>query len=41
VGDKRPKAFTFTKNVGPQFNLLLDAEPMDYFILFFSDEAFE
>jgi hypothetical protein len=31
-------AYTFTKNVGPQFNLLPDAEPMDYFILFFNDE---
>jgi hypothetical protein len=38
VGDKKPKAYTFTKNAGPQFNLLPDAEPMDYFILFFSDE---
>jgi hypothetical protein len=25
---------THTKNAGPQFNLLPDAEPMDYFILF-------
>jgi hypothetical protein len=32
VGDKKPKAYTFTKNAGPQFNLLPDAEPMDYFI---------
>jgi hypothetical protein len=38
MGDKKPKAYTFTKNVGPQFNLLPDAEPMDYFILFFNDE---
>jgi hypothetical protein len=38
MGNKKPKAYTFTKNAGPQFNLLPDAEPMDYFILFFSDE---
>jgi hypothetical protein len=38
MGDKKPKAYTFTKNVGPQFNLLPDAEPMDYFSLFFTDE---
>jgi hypothetical protein len=34
MGDKEPKAYTFTKTAGPQFNLLPDAEPMDYFILF-------
>jgi hypothetical protein len=28
MGDKK-KAYTFTKNAGPQFNLLLGAEPMD------------
>jgi hypothetical protein len=38
VGDKKPKAYKFTKNVGPQFNLLPHAEPMDYFSLFFNDE---
>jgi hypothetical protein len=38
VGDKKPKAYTFTKNAGPQFNLLPDAEPMDYISLFFHDE---
>jgi hypothetical protein len=38
VGDKKPKAYTFTENAGPQFNLLPDAEPMDYFSLFFNDE---
>jgi hypothetical protein len=38
VGDKKPKAYTFTKNAGPQFNLLPSAEPMDYFRLFFNDE---
>jgi hypothetical protein len=27
--DKKLKAYTFTKNGGPQFNLLSDAEPMD------------
>jgi hypothetical protein len=37
MGDKKPKAYTFTKNVGPQFKLLPDAEPMDYFSLFFND----
>jgi hypothetical protein len=41
MGDKKPKAYIFTKNAGPQFNLLPDAEPMDSFILFFNDEVFE
>jgi hypothetical protein len=36
--EKKPKAYTFTKNAGPQFHLLPDEEPMDYFRLFFSDE---
>jgi hypothetical protein len=38
MGDKKPNAYTFTKNAGPQFHLLPDAEPMDYFSLFFNDE---
>jgi hypothetical protein len=38
MGDKKLNAYTFTKNAGPQFHLLPDAEPMDYFSLFFSDE---
>jgi hypothetical protein len=39
VRDKKPKAYTFSKNAGLQFHLLPDdAEPMDYFSLFFSDE---
>jgi hypothetical protein len=38
MGDKKPKAYTFTKNAGPQFHLLPDAEPIDYFSLFFSDK---
>jgi hypothetical protein len=38
MGDKKPKAHTFTKNVEPQFNFLPDSEPMDYFRLFFDDE---
>jgi hypothetical protein len=38
MGDKTLNANTFTKNVGPQFHLLSDAEPMDYFSLFFNDE---
>jgi hypothetical protein len=29
MGDKKPKAYTFTKNAGPQFNFLPGAEPMD------------
>jgi hypothetical protein len=37
-GDRKPKAYTFTKNAGPQLNLLPDAEPMEYFSLFFNDE---
>jgi hypothetical protein len=36
--NKKPNAYTFTKNAGPQFHLLPDAEPMVYFSLFFSDE---
>jgi hypothetical protein len=38
MGDKKLNAYTFTKNAGPQFHLLPDAEPMDYFSLFFNDE---
>jgi hypothetical protein len=38
MGDKKPKAYTFNTNAGPQFNLLPVAEPMDYFSLFFNDE---
>jgi hypothetical protein len=37
VGDKKSKAYTFTRNSGPQFNLP-GAEPMNYFSLFFIDE---
>jgi hypothetical protein len=33
MGDKKLKAYTFTKNAGPQFNLLPDAEP--WIILFY------
>jgi hypothetical protein len=35
---KKPNAYTITKNAGPQFHLLPDAEPMDYFSLFFNYE---
>jgi hypothetical protein len=38
MGDKKLNASTFTKNAGPQFHLLPNAEPMDYFSLFFNDE---
>jgi hypothetical protein len=38
MGDKKLNTYTFTKNAGPQFHLLPDAELMDYFSLFFSDE---
>jgi hypothetical protein len=38
MGDKKLNAYTFTKNAGPQFHLLPDAEPVDYFSLFFNDE---
>jgi hypothetical protein len=38
MGNNKPKAYTFTNNAGPQFNLLPHAEPMDYFSLFFNDE---
>jgi hypothetical protein len=35
VGDNKPKAYTFTKSAGSQFNLLPDAEPLDYFSFIF------
>jgi hypothetical protein len=38
MGDKKLNAYTFTKNAGLQCHLLPDAEPMDYFSLFFNDE---
>jgi hypothetical protein len=38
MSNKKLNAYTFTKNAGPQFHLLPDAEPMDYFSLFFNDE---
>jgi hypothetical protein len=38
MGDKKLNSCTFTKNAEPQFHLLPDAQPMDYFNLFFSDE---
>jgi hypothetical protein len=38
MGDQKLNAYRFTKNAGPQFHLLPDAEPMDYFSLFFNDE---
>jgi hypothetical protein len=38
MGDKKLNAYIFTKNAGPQFHLLPDAEPMDYFSVFFNDE---
>jgi hypothetical protein len=38
MGDKKPNTYTFTKNAGPQFHLLPDAEPMVYFSLFFNDK---
>jgi hypothetical protein len=38
MGNKKLNAYTFTKNAGPQFHLLPDAEPMEHFSLFFNDE---
>jgi hypothetical protein len=38
MGNKKLNAYTFTKNVRPQFHLLPDAKPIDYFSLFFNDE---
>jgi hypothetical protein len=38
MGGKKPKAYTFTKHTGPQFNLLPDAEPMDYFCVLSNHE---
>jgi hypothetical protein len=38
MGDKKLNAYTFTKNAGPQFQLLPNVEPVDYFSLFFNDE---
>jgi hypothetical protein len=40
MGDKKLDAYTFTKNAGPQFHLLPDAEPIGYFSIFFSDKFF-
>jgi hypothetical protein len=40
MGNKKLNAYTFTKNAGPQFHLP-DAEPMDYFSLFFNDELLD
>jgi hypothetical protein len=37
-GRQKINTYTFTKNAGPQFHLLPDAEPMDYFSLFFNDK---
>jgi hypothetical protein len=37
TGDKKPKAYTFTTNAGSNLTLP-NAEPMDYFTLFFNDE---
>jgi hypothetical protein len=38
MNNKKFNTYTFTKNAGPQFHLLPDAGPMDYFSLFFNDE---
>lgn len=38
IGDKKPKEYTFTKNIRSKLNLLPDVEPMDYFSLFFNDK---
>jgi hypothetical protein len=38
IGNKKPRAYIFNQNAEPQFNLLPDAEPMDYFSLFCNDE---
>jgi hypothetical protein len=38
MGNKKPKAYTFIKNAGPQLNFLPDAEPMDYYRSFFNDK---
>jgi hypothetical protein len=38
MGYKKPKEYTFTKSTGPQFKLLPEAQPMDYFRLFFNNE---
>jgi hypothetical protein len=35
MADKKLNAYTFTKNARPQFHLLPDAEPMDYFSFIF------
>jgi hypothetical protein len=38
MGDKKPKAYTLTKNARPRLLLLPDAGPMDYFSLFFNEK---
>jgi hypothetical protein len=37
MGNTKFNTYTFTKNAGPQFHLLPDAEPTDYFSLFFNN----
>jgi hypothetical protein len=36
--DRKLKKYNFTKNAGPKFGLPSDAEPLDYFTLFFNEE---
>jgi hypothetical protein len=36
MGNKKPMEYTFTKTVEQKFNLLPNAEPIDYFSLFFN-----
>jgi hypothetical protein len=38
TGQQETQGIHMTKSAGPQFNLLPDAEPMDYFSLFFNEE---
>jgi hypothetical protein len=36
--DRKLKKYNFTKNAGPKLGLPSDAEPIDYFTLFFNEE---
>jgi hypothetical protein len=41
MGNKKPKAYTFTKNAGSQFNLLPDGSAHGLFLCTFQSWAFK
>lgn len=38
ANDRRPAQFNYMKNAGPKLNLPADADPIQYFLLFFNDD---